>query len=735
MHSLTKVILLGLAQALAVLSQQPSPLSVALPNPTVCGDIVKHTGTPVFDSSFVLACLTSVPFNAAVGSRLIRYLNDTLQFYSTLAYLADPPAGYQQPAVDLVAGLVELQHTIDGGGFENEYDFENAIQRLLQAAHDDHLALVGGVLSPFAFGSPYAIASVSLDGRELPKVYVAADLFANQTNNLAWAVSPISTINGQDVVDFLTEFAAANSVGKLEPHADWNMLMQSGALDVQGYFEVFYGAATFYPGNTLILGFENGSYTEPQTWDGLYYSPGDTGPLETGGDFYNFFMLGLYPESYVANASTEVDDLVQSDDAPCPTAIPEPGELLGAYPAAAGVVPAASCTNDQGSVRGYFLNESSLAVLSIPAFVSYGEEGTRFPDTVRDFLRRSRRAGLRKVVIDLQQNSGGQSLLAIDIFKLFFPAVDPFAASRRRASPWADVLGSAFTEYWQHLGDDETLWYTLLTNEWVAASRLDAESGEYYNSWEEYFGPAGTYNGDAFTNLERYNLSDNIFSEEAAGIDIDDSSSSPELYDAQDIIMLTDGLCSSSCALFIEMMHQTGVRTVVAGGQPHYGPMQGAAGTRGAAAYTAQQLDEDIEGTQYIRNVSTPGEVGLPDRSLGLYLPFLGVNLRDQIHEHDPEHVPLQFQYQPAECRIFYTPKTWYNYTALWIHAADAIWSSPGLCIANSTSDKPLRPPLPLPLRPQRLKPSYRRHPATSNQHPTTPPTIPPTTYLPRRQD
>jgi hypothetical protein len=278
-----------------------------------------------------------------------------------------------------------------------------------------------------------------------------------------------------------------------------------------------------------------------------------------------------------------------------------------------------------------------------------------------------------------------------------FPAVDPFAASRRRASPWADVLGSAFTEYWQHLGDDETLWYTLLTNEWVAASRLDAESGEYYKSWEEYFGPAGTYNGDSFTNLERYNLSDNIFSEEAAGIDIDDSSSSPALYDAQDIIMPTDCLCSSSCALFIEMMHQTGVRTVVAGGQPHYGPMQGAAGTRGAAAYTAQQLDEDIEGTQYIRNVSTPGEAGLPDCSLGLYLPFLGVDLRDQIHEHDPEHVPLQFQYQPAECRIFYTPKTWYNYTALWIHAADAIWSSPGLCIANSTSDKPLRPPPPPP--------------------------------------
>ena len=46
-------------------------------------------------------------------------------------------------------------------------------------------------------------------------------------------------------------------------------------------------------------------------------------------------------------------------------------------------------------------------------------------------------------------------------------------------------------------------------------------------------------------------------------------------YAAQDIIMLSDSVCASTCAIFMEMMHhEAGVRTVVAGGLPVNGPMQ-----------------------------------------------------------------------------------------------------------------------------------------------------------------
>lgn len=123
-------------------------------------------------------CLRSVPFNPAVATQLLQYVNDTFQFHSTLAYLAEPPRGYQQPAVDLLAGLAEIQRGIDNGMFPSEHDFESALYRLLTAAHDDHLTATGGILSTFVFGAPWDIVSVSVDGTEPPKVYVSGMKFS-----------------------------------------------------------------------------------------------------------------------------------------------------------------------------------------------------------------------------------------------------------------------------------------------------------------------------------------------------------------------------------------------------------------------------------------------------------------------------------------------------------------------------------------------------------------------------
>jgi hypothetical protein len=58
------------------------------------------------------------------------------------------------------------------GTFQNEYAFESTVQRLMYLAHDGHIALQAGVLAPFSFGSPYALATVSSDGKELPKIYL-----------------------------------------------------------------------------------------------------------------------------------------------------------------------------------------------------------------------------------------------------------------------------------------------------------------------------------------------------------------------------------------------------------------------------------------------------------------------------------------------------------------------------------------------------------------------------------
>lgn len=126
----------------------------------------------IFAAKTAYDCLTSVPFNPAVAARFIKYYNDTLQFQSTLAYLKNPPASYQQPAVDLFEGLERIQEDIFNGRFLNQYAFEATLQRLILSAHDSHITLIAGVLSAFTFASPYGIASVSNDGIQIPKVYI-----------------------------------------------------------------------------------------------------------------------------------------------------------------------------------------------------------------------------------------------------------------------------------------------------------------------------------------------------------------------------------------------------------------------------------------------------------------------------------------------------------------------------------------------------------------------------------
>ena len=124
----------------------------------------------------VFNCWTSVPFNPAVATRFIKYINDTLQFQSNLAYLKDPPSSYQQAPVGLIDGLDQMQGAINAGVFKNQYAFEAALLGLLYRSHDAHIQLYAGLFAAFFFGSPVELASLSLDGVQVPKVYFAGKL-------------------------------------------------------------------------------------------------------------------------------------------------------------------------------------------------------------------------------------------------------------------------------------------------------------------------------------------------------------------------------------------------------------------------------------------------------------------------------------------------------------------------------------------------------------------------------
>lgn len=143
-------------------------------NHTLLGSVLTFAGYQVFSAAHAHECLTSVPFYPAVAKRFIKYWNETVQFQSTLAYLKNPPVGYQQPAVDIVGELQRIQDQIEAGSYTNQYDFEVDVQQnVVYSMNDGHVSLSAGILSAFSFASPVEIVSVSVDGKQAPKVFIA----------------------------------------------------------------------------------------------------------------------------------------------------------------------------------------------------------------------------------------------------------------------------------------------------------------------------------------------------------------------------------------------------------------------------------------------------------------------------------------------------------------------------------------------------------------------------------
>lgn len=252
--------------------------------------------------------------------------------------------------------------------------------------------------------------------------------------------SPISTMNGVPVVDFLEQYAALQSFDTNSPHADWNQLMRNPAMQIMGYRSVFSAYSTFYPGDMLETIYQNGTnYTVP--WLALYDTTGFTGPLETGGDFYNFFVLNLLPAAYnesyyqyinsSANANQQTARLAKRD-----TSIQTNWhDVSSAYPENTITHQDDLGLETAGYVTGYFLGDLSTAVVSIPSFDIYGEDETSFERAIIDFVNNATALNASKLIIDLQQNQGGQLSLVFEAVRQLFPSVSPPPTPSRVSQP------------------------------------------------------------------------------------------------------------------------------------------------------------------------------------------------------------------------------------------------------------------------------------------------------------
>ena len=72
----------------------------------------------------------------------------------------------------------------------------------------------------FNFARPVPLVSVSVDGKELPKAYVYADILAESFGNTTFAASPITKINGEDAKAYLENWAQYGSLQDRDAFAE-----------------------------------------------------------------------------------------------------------------------------------------------------------------------------------------------------------------------------------------------------------------------------------------------------------------------------------------------------------------------------------------------------------------------------------------------------------------------------------------------------------------------------------
>lgn len=146
-------------------------------------------------------------------------------------------------------------------------------------------------------------------------------------------------------------------------------------------------------------------------------------------------------------------------------------------------------------------------------------------------------------------------------------------------------------------------------------------------------------------------------------------------------------------------MKQQGVRTIVFGGRPKNGPMQGVGGTRGALALGLSVNGELFAGYKKAAEESlhTPTPllteeqlarwdqiVPRPVSEFPLVFPAGSTNLLNNYGPRD-SNTPLQFLYEAAECRRFFTLDNIFDQETVWASAADAMFDG-GACVPGSTN-------------------------------------------------
>jgi hypothetical protein len=347
-------------------------------------------------------------------------------------------------------------------------------------------------------------------------------------------------------------------------------------------------------------------------------------------------------------------------------------------------------STEDGIVSGYYLTGDGLDHVAVLALLAFENESpAEFQAVAADFIREAKAAGKTKLVVDFQANGGGYILQGYDFFRQLFPTIQEGGLSRWRENDGFLATAKIYSDAVANLDP-----YTSADGDLVNAYeswfnyRYDLNlTLQPFKSFEDKFAPH-VYKNTPYTALMRWNLSDPLTTvNETYGMGMEITgygtlSNETQPFAAEDIVLLYDGVCASTCTIAAEFLRlQGGVKSIAMGGRPFKGPIQGVGGIKGAQSLSFASI---LSYTQYAASLpSTPEQKAALARYNDLPIrrsSSTGVNARDAIlPDNVNDGVPAQYIVEEADCRLYWTKEMIGDVTAVWKAAAQAAFNG-GKC-------------------------------------------------------
>ncbi|ETR98262.1 hypothetical protein M419DRAFT_46701, partial [Trichoderma reesei RUT C-30] len=641
-------------------------------------------------SQLALACIETTPFKSDVAVSFVDELKKYLEWHSTTEILRNPPPTALSATVDLFGGLANIRDRASANLYKSQYDFDADLFHLLSFANDGHLVILPCSFI-FTFRSPLRLASLSSDGIAIPRLYTLGDgkLLAQGNKD----VSPVTLINGVGAEAFTEQLS--ETMGFQDPDARYNSMLANVPIARDGSeFPGSYAGFVTIPGaHEFNLTYANGTQqTLPLT--AIVSSRLDTDFTFSNGD--ELWDAACKPKPASSDDSGEkkrAESSTSAKEKPAPETYPKP-----------------IVKDPFNLITGYFPDDKGLedvAVLTVPTFETTDaasgipvNEIANFVLEAQDFVSKAIAAGKSKIIIDVTNNGGGVVNSGFGLVSVFFPNMTIFSATRYRSHPGTQFVVETYNR------SPDTVADGLDQDGFFVPTLVKPDQNTTFKSVEDFLGPFDILgvpstaivaeNTFAFNNETLFPI--NVYNE--GGV----LNGTTPPFAPENIVILTDGQCSSTCTIFVNHMIPYGVRVVTTGGRPQAGPMQSIGGVKGSQVLAFNTISTYFNNAQVLVQNATDNKKPLfTDKEMSVFSPYIpvaledmplrlttaSVNFRNAFSPFD-DQTPTHFVYQAADCRLFYTAETLIKPETLWVNAANSIWGD-GDCVFRSVPRKAIK--------------------------------------------